>query len=508
MDWQKYPLIRLIIPFTLGMIGANLYILHMSVEVLFVFCCATLSTSFFLLKTSHTYRDCKFGVMAAALFFLIGMTLYTRKYQHVANSMPSSTTYCRGILAEPPKEKAHSWALQLEQENGTYILLYIGKNREEPQHDSITYASLQLGDTIAAFAKHITPTNHCKEDTFKAYNTYLFQHGVCATAYTPHNRWTLQPCKSQRNLYTSAKALQEQLHDIYSNHGISGEAGSIVEAMTIGRKTTLDKATRNAYANAGLSHILALSGFHVGIILLLIQVFFFKNILPLRWQWISNGLIIITLWGYALLTGLSPSLVRATSMFTILLLSQSYTQEALSSNTCALTFFLMLCINPFYLHDIGFLLSFIAVEAISLIGNRLITLSTSSRHSIPEHYRWLITLMAITLVCTISSAPLIAHHFGRFTFISILSNLILFPFVYLLMFASVLWWFFLWCAPINQFLTDILNWTATTMNTITTYISELPFATIEWHPGTFTTLLCYTALITFTYFLTHKKTAI
>ena len=104
MDWQKYPLIRIIIPFTLGMIGANLYILHMSVEVLFVLCCATLAFSFFLLKTPHTYCDGKFGMVVAALFFLIGMTLYTRKYQHVASSTPSSTTYCRGILAEPPKE--------------------------------------------------------------------------------------------------------------------------------------------------------------------------------------------------------------------------------------------------------------------------------------------------------------------------------------------------------------------------------------------------------------------
>ena len=116
--------------------------------------------------------------------------------------------------------------------------------------------------------------------------------------------------------------------------------------------------------------------------------------------------------------------------------------------------------------------------------------------------------MAIALASTLATAPLIAHPFGRFTLFSILSSLAIFPFVYLLMFGSALWWLFLWCAPINQLLTNILNWTATTMNTITTYISELPFATIEWHPDTFTTLLCYAALIAFTYFLTHKKTTI
>lgn len=508
MDWQKHPLIRLIIPFTLGMIGANLYISHVRMEVLFFLCCAILAISFFLLKTSRTYQDGKFGIVAVVLFFLVGMTLYTRKYQQVVNSIPSSKTACRGTLAEPPKEKEHTWALQLAQENGTHILLYIGKNQKEPLRDSITYASLQLGDTIAAFVKHINPTNHCEEDTFKAYNTYLFQHGVCATAYTPCYQWTLLPCKNHRNLLTSAKALQEQLHSVYDDHGINGEAGSIIEAMTIGRKASLAKDTRTAYSDAGVSHILALSGFHVGIILLMMQVFFFKNILPLRWRWVSNTLIILTLWGYALLTGMSPSLVRATTMFTVLLLCQSLTHEAISLNSCALAFFLMLCINPFYLHDIGFQLSFIAVGSISLVGKRVVTLYSRPKHNVFIHYMWLFSMMAIAFTSTLFTAPLIAHYFGRFTLISLVSNLALFPFVYLLIWTSILWWLFLWCPSINTFLTTILNWTATTMNAITQYLSELPFATIEWRPDTFTTLLCYIALIILTYFFVHKKTTI
>ena len=262
MHWQNYPLIRLIIPFTLGMIGANVFISHMDMVVLFILCCVVLAFSFFFIKTSATDKDGKFGFVAMTLFFLIGMTLYTGKYRHIEKGMPADSTFVQGALVELPKEKAHSWAIEVKQESGVHIIIYIGNQPE----------SLALGDTIRAKVRHLNATNHCENDTFKTYNDYLFYHGVCATAYTPHNRWTQQPCKSQRNLYTSAKALQEQLHDIYSNHGISGEAGSIVEAMTIGRKTTLDKATRNAYANAGLSHILALSGFHVGIILLMIQV--------------------------------------------------------------------------------------------------------------------------------------------------------------------------------------------------------------------------------------------
>ena len=341
------------------------------------------------------------------------------------------------------------------------------------------------------------------QDTFKTYNTHLFHQGICATAYAPPHQWRVLPCQNKRNILTSAKALQEQLHEIYDDHGIQGDAGSIVEAMTIGRKANLSKDTHNTYAEAGLSHLLALSGFHVGIIVMMIQVFFLKNLLSLRWQWVSNLLIIATLWGYALLTGLSPSLVRATTMFSILSLSQSVSCESLSPNSCALAFFIMLCINPFYLHDIGFQLSFIAVGAIGILGKRLVNLCTSSSHLI--HYVWLITIVATALISSLFTAPLVAHYFGRFTLIAPISNLVLFPLVYLLLWTSILWCAFLWCDPINSLLTDLLNWTVTTMSTLAERLSSLPFATIEWHPSTLTTLLCYVALIAFTYFILKPK---
>ena len=499
VDWQNHALIRLIIPFTLGMIGANLFISHMNMVVLFILCCAVLAFSFFLMKPSIQH-DAKFGIVAMVLFFLIGMMLYTGKYQRIANSIPTDTTFCRGILTERPKEKAQSWALKLEQENGTHLLLYIGKNWEVPEQDSTTFASLQIGDTILANIRHLNATNLCEDQTFKIYNTNLFHQGICATAYTPHYQWLVRPCQTERTFLTSVKALHERLHDIYDDHGINGEAGSIIEAMTIGRKANLSSDTRNAYANAGISHILALSGFHVGIIVLMIQFYFLKNIMPFRWQWISNLLIIATLWCYALLTGMSPSLVRATTMFTILLLCQSFSRENIGINSCAFAFFFMLCINPFYLHNIGFQLSFIAVGGICLYAQRI-------THSCPTHnplIRFFWSLIFITFICALFTAPLVAYYFGKFTLISLVSNLIIFPFVYLLIGASILWWVFLWCEPINNVLTDLLNWTANTLNSIVERLSSLPFATIEWHPNIFTTLICYVLLLVLSYFFLER----
>lgn len=495
MNWQHYPLIRLIIPFTLGMIGANLLIAHMNMMALFILCCIVLAISFFLLNTSKTFHDGTFGVVAILLFFLIGMTIYTGKHRSIERTIPQDTTFCQGILTESPTEKAHSWALHLQQDDA-HIILYIGKQSSEP-------LGLSVGDTILASLTHFNPTNTCSDDTFRTYYTYLFNNGISATAYTPHNRWTVKPCHTSPNILTSLKSLQGKLHTIYDERGINGEAGSIVEAMTIGRKANLSGETRTAYAHAGVSHVLALSGFHVGIIVLMIQFFFFKPLLSIRWQWVSNLLIIAVLWLYALITGMSPSLVRATLMFTILMLCQTFSRDALSPNSCALAFFIMLCINPFYLYDIGFQLSFIAVAAIGILGKRLIALCTTSNRFI--HFMWLITIIAVSLISSVFTAPLVAHYFGLFTFVSLLSNLALFAFVYLLMGVSILWWAFLWCDPINALLTDLLIWTATTMNRIVETISSLPFATIEWQPNTLTTLLCYAVLLALSFYLLHPQ---
>lgn len=209
----------------------------------------------------------------------------------------------------------------------------------------------------------------------------------------------------------------------------------------------------------------------------------------------SNLFIITSLWVYAVITGASPSLVRATLMFTILLLCQSFSRKTLSINSCAIAFFVMLCINPFYLYDIGFQLSFASVVGISLFSHHL---TDTSKPLIFQ-------IIFITLICTLFTVPLAAYHFGCFSTLSIFSNLTLTFFVYLLMWSAILWWAFLWCDPINNSLTNLLNWTTATMNSITETIASFPFATVEWHPNTLTTILCYVLLLTLTYFFTQHK---
>ncbi|MCH5175338.1 MAG: ComEC/Rec2 family competence protein [Prevotellaceae bacterium] len=367
MNWQNYPLIRLVLPFVLGMAMAHQHATHVSLVVLLVICCALLSSLFFLLnKAKGKYQSTKFGIVAMALSFSVGMALYIHKHRSIAQGIPQDNMFCKGVLSEVPKEKDKSWALNLEQDNGTHIILYIGKNTRTAASDSVRFSQLNIGDTIFADITHLNATTDCDDATFAPYRKHLFSHGVCATCYAPSHQWHSHPQQATASIFHSAKKLQQKLHDIYDERGINGKSGNIIEAMTIGMTDNLDKDTRRTYATAGTSHVLAMSGLHVGLIAMALQFFFITNAMPHHWIGICNICIIAILWCFAIVAGMSPSLTRATLMFTILLLCQSFTHELLSLNSCALAVAIMLCINPLYINDVGFQLSFASVAGIGI----------------------------------------------------------------------------------------------------------------------------------------------
>ena len=502
MNWQNYPLIRLVIPFILGMAVAHLYASRMDLMVLFIFCCTLLSLLFFLMKkTEEEYLSAKFSIVAATLSFAVGMSLYVHKYQSIAQGVPQDSMVCNGVLSELPQEKAHSWALNLQQENGTHILLYIGKDKRGETNNTARLDRLDVGDTVFANIKHLDATGDGKDSTFAPYHKYLFSQGICATCYATNSQWNVHPRKTTASLSHSAKMFQHKLHNIYNERGINGESGDVIEAMTIGMKSKLDKNTRQKYAAAGTSHMLAMSGLHVGLIAMVLQFFFVTSAMPYGWMWLCNICIIVILWCFAIVTGMSPSIVRATLMFTILMLCQSVSHELLPLNSCALAIAIMLCINPLYINDAGFQLSFVSVGSIGLAG----TLASSDYPPQPRILRFLKGIVYISFICAIATAPLVAYHFGRIPLLSVMSNIVITPFVYIIMWGSILWWVFLWFMPVNTLLTSVLNMAADTMNSIAERISSVPYASVEWHPSAFATVLCYIQLLIIIYIIKRTK---
>ncbi|MBR1547406.1 MAG: ComEC/Rec2 family competence protein [Prevotella sp.] len=229
-------------------------------------------------------------------------------------------------------------------------------------------------------------------------------------------------------------ALRDILLSQYRAAGISDEAYAVLSAMTLGDKTALTDNVRQLFNDTGASHILALSGLHLGMVYMVLSL-----LVPCRrWRMVSQVVTILGIWMYAFLTGLSPSIVRSATMLTIYgIMSVGY-RERMSLNVLSFTAFCMLVVSPVSLYNAGFQMSFLAVAAILMFHpliNGIIPAHIQQSHTV---LRWLWGMTTVSLSAQIGVAPLIAFYFHRFSTYFLLSNFVVVPCAWLVLMGSLL----------------------------------------------------------------------
>ncbi|MBQ9640446.1 MAG: ComEC/Rec2 family competence protein [Bacteroidaceae bacterium] len=249
---------------------------------------------------------------------------------------------------------------------------------------------------------------------------------------------------------------------------------AVVEAMTTGWRRGLTKEIKQTYRMAGISHVLALSGYHVGLIFLALLWVFRLFGGSLAWRRAGYVLILFILWGYALVTGMSPSIVRATLMCSVVTLLKLLERDAELMNVCIVAAFLMLAANPLLIGHVGFQLSFCSVAGIALMGRW-----------IPWSY-FLGGLM-VSFVCTVATGPLVAYHFGAVPVYGLLTNVYASLLVPPILVLTAVWWLLVavgwvvgvWILPLAGGVAMALCRVAWLLNKIAEGVSGLPFATVE-----------------------------
>ena len=224
------------------------------------------------------------------------------------------------------------------------------------------------------------------------------------------------------------------LLDRLADSGVDGDAYAVVAAMALGDKSALTHEIRDTYSVSGASHVLALSGLHLGIIYGLLWL-----LLPhRRWPAVSQTVILIAIWLYVLLVGMPVSVVRSAVMLTVYGILSIAHRNKMSVNALAFTAIVMLLWNPEWLFDIGFQLSFMAVLAILLFVP--VFEDMFSAQYLQEH-RWIRRVWGLTAVSVsaqIGVAPLIAYYFGRLSTYFLLTNFIVLPAAYLILGFSLI----------------------------------------------------------------------
>lgn len=280
--------------------------------------------------------------------------------------------------------------------------------------------------------------------------------------------------------------VREGLTEQYLTAGLEGESYAIVSAMTLGDKTALTRDIRDTYSVTGASHVLALSGLHLGIIYWFITLL----ITGRRWRIVSQIVTILAIWAFTFLTGLAPSTMRAATMLTVYALLQIGHRERASINVLAFTAIVMLLIQPKAVFDIGFQLSYMAVASILLfypLINGLIPKPFQQEHTI---VRWLWGMVGVSLAAQLGVAPLIAFYFHRFSTWFLLTNNIVIPGAYLILIGALVL-----LVTGSPWVAGLLAAGVTLMNQWLGTIASWPLASIEGlYPSVLQVVLVYVVI--------------
>ncbi len=255
------------------------------------------------------------------------------------------------------------------------------------------------------------------------YARYMADQGVFARIdLKPTNFVRLpKPAKTWRGRIGRARAhLSRKINEM----PLEADTKDIMRAMLLGQRNTLDATLYEEYKDAGAVHLLAISGLHVGILVLMLQFI----LVPLRRfsrgehkQFVS---IVLFLWAYAALAGFTPSVVRAVTMFSFVTYALVIKRSGNSYNIIALSlFFILLVLDPNFLFQAGFQMSYAAVLAILWLYPKLISLWHPKSKILG--YFW--QLLAVSISAQVGVLPISLYYFHQFPGLFFISNLLIVP---------------------------------------------------------------------------------
>lgn len=376
-------------------------------------------------------------------------------------------------LQEPPVEKLRSYkalasveaVLQgdtLQKVRGK-VLLYFRKDSS---------LALRAGDRLLVRDCFQPIRNIANPGTFN-YQRYCSLKNIFFQAYLKKGDWQRLSAHRPaflRQLLLKGRAYCLQVLRRQVNHP---QAVGIAEALLIGYRDDLDPQLLQAYANTGLVHIIAISGLHLGLIYV-ICLWLLRPLPPHRFAQLLKALLIIAvLWAFALLTGAAAAVLRSAVMFTALVTGKFIVQRYTNAyNTLAASAFLLLCYHPYFIADVGFQLSYLAVGSILVFYAPV--------------YRWLHfdrwlpdkcwSLLALTLSAQVLTFPISLYYFHQFPNLFLLANLIAIPLSSLVLIGELVLIAASPCTALAGLLGKAIAFLIVCMNQLIGHIGALPFA--------------------------------
>ncbi len=398
----------------------------------------------------------------------------SRKENHLLNFHEPIEFY-EAIVITTPESKLKSWKMEAEivrvkssswQEVTGKILLYVSKKK-----DSI---SLNYGDVILVKGSPppLQGPGNPHEFDFRRFLSFrnIYHQQFIRTSDIK----LVRHAEEKGFLYYASQARQHAA-SVIRKHLPRPREQAIALALVLGVNDGLDNDLQNAYSASGAMHVLSVSGLHVSILYLVI-LFFLKPIQSKSWsKWVAAFVSILLLWFYAFITGLSPSVLRAVTMFTFIAIARPFSRRSNIYNTLAASAFFLLIYNPYLIMSVGFQLSYIAVIGIVYLQKPIYNLWETENKVLD----WIWQITCVSIAAQIATFALGLLYFHQFPVYFLFSNLVVIPVSFAVLLLGVFLLVIDWLTPVATLLGYLLDLSIKLLNESVFLVEELPYSLIN-----------------------------
>jgi competence protein ComEC len=507
--YKTAPFIRLLLPFV-GGIMLQWYAQFILPVIIVAVAGFTIANGlFYLLPLSLRFKlQLLQGILINIVLLALGMFITWQKDDRHNNNWYGNyyrdSAYIIARIDEPLIEKAKSYKTEAVVEEiiiGDKCITGNGKLLVYFSKDS-TMQQLHYGDRIL-LNKELLPIKNSGNPGAFDYERYAAFQQNFHNVFLKANGYVVLPGKNINRFKQFIFSAREHiLAALRKNINNGKDELGIAEALLIGYTNDLDKDLVQAYSNTGVVHIIAISGMHLGLIYVMLVWLFERIPLVKRSKLLQVILILSCLWLFSLLTGASPSVLRSAVMFTFITIGNNLAKRSSIYNSLAASAFVLLCYNPYFLWDVGFQLSYLAIIGIVIFQRPIYNLCYIK-------YKWLDSvwkLVAISLAAQILTFPVCIYYFHQFPNLFLITNIIAVPLSGIILYAEIFLIAFSWIPFVGIYAGKLTGWLVWLMNKIILTVNDLSFAVWDKIPATIlSTAVLYAAVIGISVWLISKN---
>ncbi|WP_143308297.1 ComEC/Rec2 family competence protein [Chitinophaga vietnamensis] len=476
--WQRMPFLRLIIPLLAGI--ATQYQFSFSAWSIGIFLLVLIL--FYAIynrlppSVRYAWNWLQTSFLLLIVFFVGALLLYhadgRHQFHYYQQHYHTGSKLLLRITAAP-EEKPRSWrftatvmavadSAQLTPASGD-LLLYLRKDSLPP---------LQYGDMIMVQQPPEEIRNSGNPGAFD-YRLYCALQGIYGQLQLRRTDYQLLSQRRSQSLEACLIRMRSWCLQQLRHYIGSGPEAGMAAALLIGYRQDLDRDIVQDYTNTGIVHIIAISGMHLallyGSLLWLLKWWPAKRFVNI----IKAVLVLLALWGFALLTGASASVLRSAVMFTGITIGSLVLERYSSAyNTLAASAFLLLCYNPCFAMDVGFQLSYLAVLSIMLFYQPI-------RLLVKMKNRWadlLWEMLSLSIAAQILTTPVSLFYFHQFPNYFLVANLVAVPLSTVIIYGEILLLAVAFLSPLATWVGVGLRWLIWFMNACVKWLGALPGA--------------------------------